>query len=130
MPTEYEIDKMAGIIRFDVRGAITTEEMFQTLDRVVADPDFRAGMKVLSDHRRMETVVTSDFLMAFVRYLDDHGEAFRGSTWALVEASEAGYGMGRVAAALTEFQSVDMQVFRDIDQARRWLEAEAPARPR
>jgi hypothetical protein len=130
MPTDYEIDKLAGIIRFDVRGTITTEEMLQTLDRVVADPDFRAGMKVLSDHRRMETVVTSDFLLAFVRYLDELGEAFRGSTWALVEASEAGYGMGRVASALTEFQSVDMQVFRDIDEARRWLEAEAPARPR
>lgn len=128
MPFSYAIDKIRGLVSISARGEITTAEALATFDRIIADPDFREGMKILSDHRELETVVSPAFVRAWIGRIAEEGELFVGSRAALVESSMVRYGMARMASMLAETTPLDLRVFRNIDQARRWLESDPASR--
>ena len=122
MPFTYEIDSVRDTVRIVARGKITTAEAMATFDRIVGDPEFRAGMKILSDHRGLETVVSPAFVKAWIGRIEENGELFSGSRAALVESGLVRYGMARMACLLAETTPLDMRVFRELDDAVAWLE--------
>jgi hypothetical protein len=117
----YTIDDQLGLVVVVARGGITDEEALATFDAVMADPRFRPGMSILHDNRELETVVTPAFVKAFVARIERSGDLLRGSRSAFVESGSARYGMARMASALSESTPIEIRVFRDIDEARRWL---------
>jgi hypothetical protein len=122
VPFTYEIDEDRDYIVVSASGKITSREALATYDAIVADPRFHSGMKILSDHRELETVLPIAFVRAWVGRMEEAGEQFRGTRAALVESGTVRYGMARMASILAEPTQIVLRVFRDIDEARRWLE--------
>jgi hypothetical protein len=122
VPFTYEIDEDRDFLSIVASGRITTEEALATYDAIVAEPSFNPGMKILSDHRELETVLPIAFVRAWISRIEEAGKLFRGTRAALVESGTVRYGMARMASILTEPTSIEMRVFRDIDEARRWLD--------
>ena len=93
-----------------------------TVDRILADPDRPADVRILSDWRGSKDVPGSDYVQAFVWMLGDWGR--RGlRQWATVvpEDSVASYGMGRMVEIRSEDTGVDYRVFREVEDALAWL---------
>jgi hypothetical protein len=125
VPFSYEIDRGRDFVSIVASGKITTEEALATFDAIVGEPGFHPGMKILSDHRDLETVVPIAFIKAWISRIEEAGKLFRGTRAALVESGTVRYGMARMASILTEPTAIEMRVFRDVEEARNWLESPA-----
>lgn len=130
MPFEWQIDREAGIVSIVACGHITPEEALATFDAIIADPEFRPGTHVLSDHRKLETVVDAAFIRAFLFKVQQAGPLLQGSRVAFVESEGVRYGMARMTSILSEASPVALRAFVDMDQARRWVMKGAESKPR
>lgn len=127
MPFTYSIDVDQRFVLITAQGRITSEEAFDKFDEIAAHPDFGPNMRVLSDHRALETVVSVGFVKTFVARIRALRESFQGSRCAFVESGAVRYGMARMASILSDPTVIELRAFHDIDEARRWLEVEAAA---
>ncbi len=123
MPITYEFDSGRGLVVITAQGKVAPREALETFDRVIANPGFRTGMHVLSDHRGLETVLDAGFVGEFVGRIARNAKLLKGSRCAFVESGGARYGMARMASILSEPTPIDLRVFRDPDEARRWIES-------
>jgi hypothetical protein len=121
MPFTYHIDTERNLVTVEAKGSITPQEAFATFDEVVAHPEFRPDMKVLSDHREMETVVSVEFVRMFLGRVSQMKEVLQQARWAFVERGLVRYGMARMASILSDPLGVKLRAFRSISEAREWL---------
>lgn len=121
MPFTYSIDGKRSFVLVTAHGKITPEEAFGTFDEVAAHPDFGRNMRVLSDHRGLDTIVSVSFVKAFMARIHSYRELFRGSKWAFVESGAVRYGMARMASILSDPTVIELRAFRDMGEARVWL---------
>ncbi len=123
MEFKYHIDKASRIV--SLTGEPSSLEVWkQTLLALFADPDFEAGFNFLSDRRRSEEPRSPDFIRAALAFLGSHADKMGRYKWATVVSTTVAYGMGRMAQILSERTNVEVEVFTDIDEARRWLSGE------
>jgi hypothetical protein len=121
MPFTYQIDAKRSLVTVEASGSITSQEAFATFDEVVAHPEFRPEMKVLSDHRELETVVSVEFVRMFLGRVSQMKEALRQARWAFVERGLVRYGMARMASILSDPLGIQLRAFRSMSEAREWL---------
>jgi hypothetical protein len=81
-------------------------------------------MRVLSDHRELETVVSVEFVRAFLGRVRQMREVLQQARWAFVERGLVRYGMARMASILSDPLGVQLRAFRSISEAREWLGVE------
>lgn len=122
MPIKTQIDTDTGLRRHKVKGKFTLMDIRQTLDNIYSQPDFRPDADVLWDLRD----ATPDFSSEDVRQLAE----FVAKKWgpsgtsraAFVVSSDYQFGMSRMYEMLLKSQSQNtLMVFRDIEDAERWL---------
>jgi hypothetical protein len=108
-----------GLVWLESDEAATFEEWRGALEAALADPEFRAGMGVLHDWRRHRGVMPSAEVLKRSEYLARNAARFQRIRWAVVVASNAGFGLGRMAEVLTE-PGAALRVFRDPVEAEAW----------
>ena len=106
-------------------GDATAEALSAYSGAVLADPNYRPGLRVLVDHRRADlSRLTSDaYARRAEQFARDRVDA-DGHRIAYVVASTVDFGVTRMAQGLAGGKldaEMDWRVFRDIDQAREWL---------
>ncbi|MDH3497266.1 MAG: STAS/SEC14 domain-containing protein [Gemmatimonadota bacterium] len=121
MPIELMIDGSTGVARFTVSGEFTLDDMRAAVDRLAADPDYRPGMAILSDHRAIARPASAEEVAGLVGHVAEHGGIFAGARMAIVTDSAASYGMMRMLSALAEDVPMKIAVFLDAAEAERWL---------
>ncbi|UCG86058.1 MAG: hypothetical protein JSW71_19465 [Gemmatimonadota bacterium] len=124
MPLTYTIDRDSRFVTAVASGRLESGQALTMFDEIMSQVDPGVGMKLLSDHRTLESVMPTEFVVSMVRRVQANPEVFAGARWAFVESGEARYGMARMASLLLERSPVDLQVFRDVDEARAWLQSE------
>jgi len=123
MPATYSVDRARLLVvvtwpaiapDIDVtRAAITA---------MLADARLQPGFGVLSDWRQATEAASSAYVRDFIGLL--RAAEQRGITkWATVvgPSSLAAYGAGRMAEIQSELEGLTYRVFRDYDDALRWL---------
>jgi hypothetical protein len=116
----YRIDKANRIVYLE--GDDPGLELWrQTLLAVFADPEFETGFNFLSDRRPASEARSSDYLKAALSFLKYHENELGRCKWATVVSTMAAFGMGRMTQILSENLSVQIEVFKDIEEARDWL---------
>jgi hypothetical protein len=121
MPFTYQIDAERNLVTLEATGSITPNEAFATFDEVIAHPDYRPDMKVLSDHRELESVMSVEFVKTFLGRVSQMREALRQARWAFVERGLVRYGMARMASILCDPLGLQLRAFRSMSEAREWL---------
>jgi hypothetical protein len=108
--------------RVDVKvtGTITPTDAFRLADVVLADDP--PGFTRLLDLEDVDVQLSG----ADVRSLAATASGRRAVTIAVVAANNAAYGLARMFAILTEGTRVRVGVFRQRDEAERWLDLQAP----
>ncbi len=121
----YFIDPAAPLVRLLYHGAPSFEEWQQTMEAVLADPAYRPGFPFLVD-RRFDEPASPEYVRRVIRFLWLHVAKLAGSRWAIVTWTPASYGMARVKKAMAFDLPLPIEVFKDLEQAERWLRETAP----
>jgi hypothetical protein len=123
MPLTYTVDPESRLVTAVASGRLESDEAIAVFDEIMSHTHFGSGMRLLSDHRNLESVLPTEFVLTMVRRIEKKPELFADSKWAFVESGMARYGMARMASILLERSPVELRVFRDIAKARDWLQS-------
>jgi len=114
----YRIDTALGVVFNTYWGVVTDEDLLNHQRELLADATFRAELNQLSNYLDVTGMEVSS---ALIRTLAESRAFLPGVRRAIVVDNALGYGLSRMYQALHEEAGEDVQVFRDLEAARRWL---------
>ena len=120
MPFTVQIDPIRRRCTIRYEGRVTAADFESARAEILAHPDFDPDFDELVDHSRSNGMAVP---AEAVRELATKPPIYHPSSRrALVAPSAAGFGMGRMYELLREGKAGDIRVFREADEAMRWLE--------
>jgi hypothetical protein len=122
MPVTCEIDAESGIVHTAIQGRVRTQELVTALEAVIRRPDFRSGLNGIVDLREggVADLHTRE-VKWLVDLMDRHRDQIGPSRTAIVVSTDVDYGLARMYQAYAESTSIETNIFRDLEDARRWL---------
>lgn len=118
----YEIDVQLGLETVTVRGKVGPDAIVTAMRDRFEDPDHRPGMNLLVDGRGASLILAGQDVRSLVSFMREtraqRGSGFR---FALVSDRDETFGLGRMLQAYADDLPEDIQVFRDLESARRWV---------
>ena len=125
MNITMEIDETANLRTHRVTGDLTMDAVFAELEQVYSKPDFQPDMNVMWDLRGATITSMSS---AEIQRLSDFVAGRWGpggkSRAALVVSRDFEFGLTRMYEIFLESRmSVQVQVFRDLDEAMKWIKS-------
>jgi hypothetical protein len=119
MHVKREIDASDRVVILGVSGELSDEGLQSLAAELRTAPEITPDFGLLIDFRN---AVGRDVTSQGVRALATESLVLSpDSRRALVVPSDLGFGMGRMYQMLREGQGGQINVFRDIDEARRWV---------
>jgi hypothetical protein len=124
MPLDYRIDKSLGLLLLTGRGPIQAEDIDACFERLLADPDYSAVRKELADFREASFSFQPDDVKKLAKSTRERPLETQIERRAIVVVSELQYGLARMFSQLVAPSGQEVQPFRDINEARRWLDGD------
>ena len=121
MPIRIWIDKDQRLIRSEISGSFSEEDILNAINESVAHPGYEPGFNVLSDHTRVTEFITTPQAYSMARHLESLSEQMANVRWAVVTREPASNGMMRVMSVLVERVPMEVQIFETIEEAEEWL---------
>ncbi len=123
MGIRYSFDE-TSMLRLEVADPIDIEQIRATVEALLAEPEFRPGIDILSDHTSLEATATTQMVGAVLPLLERLGERLGRFRCAIVAPEDASFGMARMAATLASDGPATVHAFRSLPEAEAWLAAE------
>lgn len=123
MPISSHIDSVSRLVTLTVHGPVDGAMIKEALQSLVEDPRFTRGADILWDFTDARGQNPSgEAIQDLVRFVESLKEK-RGSGYhvALVTRGDLEYGFARMYEAYAESLPFSLRVFRDRDEASRWL---------
>ena len=118
----YEIDTDLDLITVTATGTLHYDDMTAAFVERVNDPAYRPGMDILLDGGDAVFEFTGADIRRLVAFFEsrraERGSGFR---FALVSGLDVTFGLGRMFEAHAHEFPEDIRVFRDREEARRWV---------
>lgn len=124
MAITYRIDPQERVVYLTVTGDSPFAEWEETLRRVLADPAYVRGFDFLTDRREQHDVPGPEFPRQVLRFLMEHLPEMGHYRWAAVSPRETTFLTLKMFSVLAEEADIRVEVFRDYDEAQRWLKSE------
>ena len=119
MPCSYIIDLPRSLVLSRGWGVLTDGELLAHVRALTVDPRFVGNFHQLADLRDVADVEVSSSTIREMARLNPYGD---GSRRAVVVTSDVLFGMARMYQILRDEPSDELEVFRKLDDALRWLE--------
>jgi len=123
MPVTYELDPEAGFVDVRCVGHVTLEEVLVHLRTIEEDPRLPERLDALLDMGDQTSVPETVELREITRGLERVSKTVRWRALAIVARSDVLFGMSRMFAVFTEPLFSQLNVFREREEAIRWLAA-------
>ena len=125
MAIQYKILPDKKLVYVSGKTKPTIEEQIQCLFSIAQDPLYVAPMKKLVDFRVCEPIGYShDEIKRFTEAKAELKERFKGEATAVIVNNDLDFGVSRVFSSFLEPHNLDLCVFRNLDDALRWLDVE------
>ena len=121
MPTRFRIDTEKNVVYRTIFGETSAEELLDSYSAVLEHPDYRPGMKSLTDMREVTPSTYRRDVLVLAQFVLEHRKEIGPLKVAVVVSREASFGMTRELTVELDESPVEMSVFRGIDAARAWL---------
>ncbi len=121
MPVAYEYDRRSGVIRTRCYGSVTFHEVVAHFRELEVDPDLPPRLDILLDLSAMESLPASGQLKIVSTEMGRLQSRVKWGACAIVASRDALYGMSRMFQVLAADQFESSHVFREIEEAERWL---------
>ena len=115
----YEIDNDRAVMTFE--GDLDSQQIRAAYEEVLSDPSFRPGSQILVDDHATSFDPTMDEAQRLVEYFANLGDDV--SHFAIVVGKDVHYGIGRMVEVYCESRGINLRIFRDVEEARGWLDA-------
>jgi len=123
MPASYRIDVERRLVLSRAWGVFTAQELYDIYTTLAADPAFDPSFVQLVDLR---DVVRPYMEPSIIRRHALEYLFASGTQRALVTSSDVAYELARMYKTFAEYVPQNVQVFRDMHDAERWLGLAAP----
>ena len=121
MPVTYEIESETGILRTRCRGQVSFEEVIGHFRTLEGDDSLPRPIDVLLDLTETQSLPETDQIRSVAVEVDRLRSHVQWGACAIVASSDALYGMTRMFHAFVERFFAASNVFRDLEDAERWL---------
>lgn len=121
MSVEFRIEKDEGIIYGTLKGEVNYTEVLSALTGLVEGEDYDSDLNGITDLREMKWESDQSDLRKLVQFLIRHRKQIGRSRSAVVVSSDRTYGMARMFEVFSSESSIKVRVFRDYDEAKRWV---------
>ncbi|TDJ34423.1 MAG: hypothetical protein E2O61_10675 [Gammaproteobacteria bacterium] len=121
MPYSYKIED--GIVFTKVTGEVTVEEQNEFSRTWLADPDLPSPLLVCRESVDLDSL-TAEVIKDSAKFASTL-DIPDGSRLAIVVDADVTYGLSRVYEARTAELDFDIGIFRDCDEAIKWLRQES-----
>ena len=123
MPISYRILPEKNLVMTRAHGVLREDELLAHKRTLLADPEFRPGMRELSDVRDVEKLdVSPAGIRSFVIQDEADAPKLEGYRLAIVASEDLVYGMARMYEMQAETLPPSVRVFRDLAEAEAWIE--------
>ena len=123
MALEYDIIENKRLVIAKGSGTLSRHEIVNHFDTLSKDPRYKAPMKKLVDFRNVDRFTLSmDDEKKLSAHKSSYEGIFRNERCAIVSSKDIIYGMSRVHEALMFESKIDINVFRDIHEAIKWID--------
>jgi len=123
----YQIDRYAERIETQCIGDVTPEEVLEHFRELEAHPELPKRLDVFLDLERLTSIPNSDQIRDVSFEVDRLKATVEWGACAILATSDIVFGISRVFEVFTEGLFSRTRVFRDREEARRWLAD--PAQP-
>lgn len=121
-PISFDIDITHRLRRAIFQGVITEPILFQTYTQLLSEPDYDPTLDDLVDMSLVERLeVSSRGIRQLVELFADPAAAPAANKLAIVSAKDHIFGMARMYEILSSNTLEQIQVFRNLKEAERWL---------
>lgn len=121
MPVTYEIESEAGILRTRCRGQVTFEEAIGHFRALEGDDSLPRPVDALLDLTETQSLPETNQIRSVAVEVDRVRSHVQWGASAIVASGDALYGMTRMFHAFVERFFAASNVFRNIEEAERWL---------
>ena len=125
MPISYTIDVKQNLVIATATRTLLDEDALLFQGRLRQDKDFKPGMRTLADIRNVRAIDCTDSAVEKRLNQDEGAARFGCPKHAIVASSDFAFCSARMYQQLTERINPNVRVFRDMDEARAWLNIEA-----
>lgn len=122
MPLDLDFDA-DGVAWLTAAGDFSWEDAITAVRRVYADPRFAARARTVWDLRAGRALLDGEEVRLLAEHVREERPEGRGRT-AIVAGDDLTFGMGRMYEQIAADGPVDVNVFRDLEPATRWLASE------
>lgn len=122
MNIRISIDKEARLvwIQYPNEGDLSFNEWAAMMRSIFSGPDYVPGFSFIFDRSLATAAPDRSFVEKVVTYIKENREKCGNARFAIVVTGIPSYGMARMAQGLAN--EIDaLQVFKNIDDAKRWL---------
>ena len=119
MAMSYRIDTARGLVVTRIWDTFSNDDLRDGLSHLMADPRFDHRYRSLVDMRDVMDITVDTSVLAETARTPVFASSARR---AIVAPSDHAFGIARMYAAYAEHDGCSVQVFRDFDEAERWLE--------
>jgi hypothetical protein len=122
MPIDYCIDPERNLVLVEGHGTLSFDDLQEFRAVLVNDPLFPSVMKELADFRSVEEHdFTIEGFQQFLKQEKHYIDLLRDYQIAIVTDNNLHYGFARMYMARMNDLIPNVQVFRNIDEAKAWL---------
>ena len=122
MPFDYEYEKEQRRHRVRWVGPVTTAALIEAHDEIQGYPHFDPGDDQILDFREATSFdLSTDSIEGVTRRKPSFGATSRR---AFVTPDDLGFGLGRMFEQLRDGQAGEIRIFRDMEEAERWLDGD------
>ena len=125
MPIFSQIDSSLGVVFSTFQGVVTANDLLTQIEVIHTDPAFQPSFNHLVD---MRGATRFDVSSEGIRLVSTHSAFNEKSHRAIVAGKNDIFGMARMYQSFREWYDKpdQVRVFRDMEEARRWLGFETP----
>jgi len=121
MPIAYWIEKDKCRVRAEVSGSIIARDIVDTIHGALTHPDYKPGFNILSDHTKIDEVITTTQVLQTSANLHEFSKYVVGSKWAVVVSKKASFGMMNMLSVYLESVPMQLRAFYSFNEAEEWL---------
>jgi len=121
MPVTYQINHETAFIETHCTGEVTLDEVLDHFRQLEAEPSLPRQLDVLLDLDKTTSLPESPQLMEVTRAVERLSAKVEWGVCAIVANRDALYGMSRIFEVFAERQFDHISVFRDREDAKRWI---------
>ena len=120
MPLTAHVDPDTGIAHYSAAGHMDRDEVISVISKMYRDPSFQSPWHSMWDLTGAKPSFTADDLRDVAAYVRANRPVDAGRI-AIVATEDLVFGMGRMFEVFASDLQAETRVFRELEQARRWL---------